>query len=67
VYYSFDILLAGCAQQSLASADFIACPDVQGFHYRDLRRMEELILRGEESVRPLVPALKARMEGRAVG
>ena len=64
VYYSFDILLAGCAQQYLASADFVVCPDVQGFHYRDLRRIEELMLRGEEAVRAIIPELKARLADR---
>jgi NTE family protein len=61
VYYSFDILLSGGAQKSLASADFVICPDLQGFHYRNLGRIEELMLRGEQAARPVVTELKARL------
>jgi NTE family protein len=67
VYYSFDILLAGCAQESLGAADFVICPDLQGFHYRDLRKIDELMTRGEQAVRPVIAQLKARLAGSAVG
>jgi NTE family protein len=65
VYYSFDILLAGCAQRFLAAADFVVCPDLQGFHYRNLGKIDELMARGEQAARAVMPALKARLASRA--
>jgi NTE family protein len=61
VYYSFDIMQSGCAQASLASADFVITPALHGFHYRNLGRIDELIERGEQAARPVMAALKERL------
>jgi NTE family protein len=63
MYYSFDLLLAGCAQRGAAGADIVICPDLQGFHYRDLRKVDELVSRGEQAMRPMIAELKARLRG----
>jgi len=69
MYYSFDILLAGCAQRGAAGADIVVCPDLRGFHYRDLKRVDELVSCGEQATRPMIADLKRRLgdvEGVAV-
>jgi NTE family protein len=64
VYYSLEILLARCSQQSLAVADVVVSPELQGFHYRDLGRIEELVARGEEAMRSKMPDLQRCRETR---
>jgi NTE family protein len=62
-YYTFDILLANSAQKGVASADVLVCPDLQGFNYRDLKRVGELADRGEQAMRTAMGELKHRMAG----
>jgi NTE family protein len=61
LYYSFDLVLAACAQLSTASADIVISPDLEGFSYRDLGKLDELIGRGECAARAVVPDLEARL------
>ena len=63
MYYSFDLLLAGCAQLGEAAADIVVCPDLRGFHYRDLKRVDELVSCGEQATRPIIMELKRRLDG----
>ena len=63
-YYSFDILLSGCSQKSVAAADVVVSPDVQGFSYRDLRKADELAARGEAAMLEAMPVLRRLMEDR---
>ena len=58
IYYSFDILLAARTQESLKAADLVVAPSLAGFAYRDLRRMDEMVERGEAAMRAAVGDLK---------
>jgi NTE family protein len=58
MYYSFDLLLAARTQHSLAAADLVVAPDLAGFSYRDLRRTDELVRRGETAMRSSLARLK---------
>jgi len=58
IYYSFDILLAARTQESLKAADIVVAPQLAGFGYRDLRRIDELVDRGEAAMRRAVGGLK---------
>jgi NTE family protein len=51
VYYSLEILVAAGAQKSINDADVVVSPQLEGFHYRDLGRVDELVQRGEEAMR----------------
>ena len=63
-YYTFDILLANSGQKGIASADVVVCPDLQGFNYRDLKRVDELADRGEQAMRAAMGELKRRIDGK---
>lgn len=58
IYYSFDLLLAARTQESLKAADIVVAPDLAGFAYRDLHRIDELARRGETAMRAAVGGLK---------
>lgn len=58
IYYSFDILLAARTQESLKAADIVVAPQLAGFAYRDLKRIDELVDRGETAMRGAVGRLK---------
>ncbi|HUI72895.1 MAG TPA: patatin-like phospholipase family protein [Spirochaetia bacterium] len=57
-YYTFDILLTNSAQKGMSSADIVVSPDLQGFHYRNLKRADELVIRGEQAMRAGVQELR---------
>ncbi|MGO9411551.1 MAG: patatin-like phospholipase family protein [Spirochaetia bacterium] len=57
-YYTFDILLAGAGQKGMSSADLVVCPDLQGFHYRNLKKADELVDRGAQAMRDGLGELK---------
>jgi len=65
-YYTFDILLSNSAQNGIASADIVICPDLQGFNYRDLKRVDELAERGEQAMRAAMGELKRRIDGNSL-
>ena len=56
--YSFDILITNAANQFLAEADIIVSPQIGGFSYRDLRRIDELVALGEAAMRTKLGRLK---------
>jgi NTE family protein len=58
IYYSFDILLAARTQESLKAADIVVAPQLAGFAYRDLKRIDELVERGERAMREALGRLK---------
>ncbi len=57
-YYTFDILLAGAGQKGMSSADLVVSPDLQGFHYRNLKKADELVDRGAQAMRDGLGELK---------
>jgi NTE family protein len=61
VYYSLEILVAACAQKSIADADIVVSPQLEGFHYRDLGRVDELVQRGEEAMQSRLDELLRRL------
>ncbi|MGA2763605.1 MAG: patatin-like phospholipase family protein [Spirochaetia bacterium] len=62
-YYTFDILLANSAQMGLSSADVAVSPDLRGFNYRDLKRVNELAERGEQAMRAVMGDLRRLLAG----
>jgi NTE family protein len=58
-YYTFDILLAAAGQRGMASADLVVSPDLQGFHYRNLKKADDLALRGEQAMRGALEELRS--------
>jgi len=60
-YYTFEILLANAGQKGMASADILVSPDLQGFHYRNLKKVDELVDRGEQAMRAAMGELKRRI------
>jgi NTE family protein len=58
IYYSFDILLAARTQESLKAADLVVAPQLAGFAYRDLKRIDELVERGERAMRGALGRLR---------
>ncbi len=57
-YYTFEILLTNAGQKGMASADIVVTPDLQGFHYRNLKKLDELVDRGEQAMRASVKELR---------
>ena len=57
-YYTFDILLAGAGQKGMSGADLVVSPDLQGFHYRNLKKTDELVSRGEQAMRGSLEELR---------
>ncbi len=58
IYYSFDLLMASGTQESLKAADIVVAPKLAGFSYRDLKRIDELVERGERAMRAEVGRLR---------
>ena len=63
-YYTFDILLTNATQKGMSEADLVVCPDLQGFHYRNLKRVDDLVARGESAMRESVPELRRLIDAR---
>lgn len=51
LFYSMNILIAGTSQTGKTSADVTIEPDLHGFGYADLSRLDEAIGRGERAMR----------------
>jgi len=62
-YYTFDILLGSAGQKGLADADVTVNPDLRGMHYRNLKKLDELVDRGDQAMRSLMGELRRRIEG----
>lgn len=58
--YSFQVLVHGQGRRG-AAADVRVVPDLKGFSYRDLRRLEEMVRRGEAAMRAALPGLLRRL------
>ncbi len=59
--YSLEVLIYGQGQRGTAAADVQVVPDLAGFSYRNLGRLEEMIERGEQAMRAALPALQRRL------
>ena len=46
---SFEIFVRANSERSLEEADIAVAPRLEGFHYRDLARIDELVAAGEEA------------------
>jgi NTE family protein len=61
MFYSLSILIRGQSQRGAAAADVPVAPDLAGFSFRDLSRLEEMIGRGEEAMRTAVGVLRRKL------
>jgi len=59
--YSLSILIHGQSQRGIAAADVPVAPDLTGFSFRDLSRLEEMIERGEAAMRAGLPVLRRKL------
>ncbi len=59
LFCSFNILIAGMSQKGKAAADVTIEPDLSGFRYADLGRIDEAIERGYEATRKKVGDIAA--------
>jgi NTE family protein len=55
---SLNILIYQNTQSASRSADVMVAPDLAGFAYQDLNRVDELIARGEEAMRKKIDKLR---------
>ncbi len=58
LFYSFEILMNSSVQRNIAEAEIVIAPDIGSFSYRDFRRADELVARGEEAMRRELSRLK---------
>jgi NTE family protein len=59
--YSLEVLIYGQGQRGTAAADVPVVPDLAGFSYRNLGRLEEMVDRGEQAMRAALPALRRKL------
>jgi NTE family protein len=59
--YSLEVLMHGQGQRGTAAADVPVVPDLEGFSYRNLGRLKEMVERGELAMRAALPALLRRL------
>jgi len=59
--YSLQVLIYGQSVRGTAEADVPVVPDLVGFSYRNLGRLEEMVERGETAMRAALPALRRRL------
>jgi NTE family protein len=59
--YSLSILIRGQSHRGAAAADVPLAPDLAGFSFRDLTRLEEMIGRGESAMRASLEALQRKL------
>ena len=59
--YTLATLVYGQTQRGEAAADVPVMPDLAGFSYRSLSRLEEMVKRGEAAMRAVLPALLRRL------
>jgi NTE family protein len=60
IIYSLNILIRSNIQKGITHADCLVVPDLEGFGYRNLRRLEECIERGEAAMRGCLAGAKTR-------
>jgi NTE family protein len=61
VLYSMEVLIHGQGLKGTAAADVPVVPDLEGFSYRNLGRLKEMVDRGEQAMRAALPALRRRL------
>ena len=61
---SLYLLIRGASQQAGRKADILVAPDLRGFSYHNLSRLEEMIARGEQAMRAQLDALRRRLQRR---
>jgi NTE family protein len=61
VLYSMEVLIHGQGLKGTAAADIPVVPDLEGFSYRNLGRLKEMVERGEKAMRAALPALRRRL------
>jgi len=61
MFYSLEVLIHGQGQRGTAAADVPVVPDLSGFSYVSLGRLEEMVERGEAAMRAALPALRRRL------
>ena len=59
--YSLQVLIHGQSLRGTAAADVPVVPDLTGFSYSNLGRLEEMVERGEAAMRAALPALRRRL------
>lgn len=59
--FSLQVLIYGQSGRGTAEADVPVVPDLAGFSYRNLGRLEEMVERGEQAMRACLPALLRRL------
>jgi NTE family protein len=59
LYYSFNIMIRNAARKGLEDADCVIKPDLRGFSYHRLGRLDELMARGEMAARESLSILRA--------
>jgi NTE family protein len=62
VIYTLEILIHGQGLRGTAAADVPVVPDLEGFSYRKLGNLEEMLERGERAMREALPALRRRLQ-----
>ncbi len=56
IHYSFDILTKHGAHETLAAADIVICPRLDDVGYQELKKVDELVARGESATRAALSA-----------
>jgi NTE family protein len=59
--YSLEVIIHGQGLAGTAAADVAVVPDLAGFSYRNLGRLEEMVERGEAAMRAALPALRRKL------
>jgi hypothetical protein len=59
--YSLSILIRGQSQRGTSAADVPVAPDLAGFSFRDLSRLEDMIERGEAAMRGTLETLRRKL------
>jgi NTE family protein len=59
--YSMEVLIHGQGLKGTAAADEPVVPDLEGFSYRNLGRLKEMVERGEQAMRAALPLLRRRL------
>lgn len=62
VLYSLYIMIHGVAQEGLGKADLIVAPDLRGFGYHNLNRLDEMIDRGERAMLAQLGNLRRKLK-----
>ncbi len=59
--FSLNILIGASGQKGARAAEVAVVPELRGFAYHDLSRLEEMVERGEQAMRRRLPELRRRL------